>query len=618
MRKIIISVIVLIFFFLFPKNVSAQIVFQDQFTSNADKWISSGVSGWTLKDGEYGILVEEGVSNSVPINSLWNNSWNNYIYEVRLRGVQGVDKNIVFRYTDDENFYEIHHSSDNRIYLERARSEQLGGGYHIASIYYPLENGQIYNFKFEIIFNHFIVYINNQKIFDDYDSVDPILSGKIGLRVGTGAVAPSEVWYDNVIVTLLQVNVTPLVVVVPGLGASWNTEAVLSCDPDYEGGEWVLNPLFEGTYMPLINTFNAASIETRVFNYDWRKDVRDSSDSLKNLLSSLHFIDKDVSIVGYSLGGLVSRAYLEKPNVGSNVKKVLTVGSPHQGASGTYATWEGGETKMDSFQLNMAVNILKMHCGILRGKNNRGVVQTVIPSIRNILPTYSFLRDWKTGASLTLSSNNINDWLISSFTPPLGISFGTLSGTGVNTLKFIDVKPRTKNDEKIGDWEDGVPIGKGEMADGDGMVLTESSQLVLTGVENLYLNQTHGGLISSSQGIDKIIEFLGLPATTSNIASDEIKSALMIIGYPASFSITDRSGRLLISNDGLIAIPNPNVNNFKLSLVPNSDQTLFIVGQFLENGRVLWKEYDLKGKEDKHGTISFDPDFPFEDPLLID
>lgn len=196
----------------FPKYVrpvfAGNVLFQDNFNDgNADGWEVIGSLGWNVQNKEYGIYLNPGVSNTFPSNSLWNNDWDNYAFEVDLRGVSGTDKNLIFRFVDNSNFYSVHHTGGN-IYF----SKYIKGIDYIfaPSLYYPLENGSTYHFRIEVSGDHFRLFESNKLLFDVIDITEPKISkGKIGLRVGTGAVSPSEVWYDNVVVTSLSPTLLP-------------------------------------------------------------------------------------------------------------------------------------------------------------------------------------------------------------------------------------------------------------------------------------------------------------------------------------------------------------------------------------------------------------------------
>src|SRR5512143_970273 len=74
--------------------------------------------------------------------------------------------------------------------------------------------------------------------------------------------------------------------------------------------------------------------------YDWRKDNRVAAETLAKCISStaeLHGPDTEISIIAHSMGGLISRYYLESDKFSSrqgfyNVRRLITLGTPHRGA----------------------------------------------------------------------------------------------------------------------------------------------------------------------------------------------------------------------------------------------------------------------------------------------
>lgn len=199
-RKIVFAtVLFLAFLFTYTKDAKASVLFSDDFNDgNANGWDVVGNSGWQVQNGEYGIHLDPGKSNSVPSDYNWDNIWQNYVFEVDIRGVYGTDKNVDFRFKDGTNFYDIHHTG-GYIHLEKYINDS---GIHLApAVFYPLSNGPSYHFKVIVEGDHIKVYIDGNLIYDVIDSIGPIWhDGKISLREGTGAVSPTEVWYDNVVV----------------------------------------------------------------------------------------------------------------------------------------------------------------------------------------------------------------------------------------------------------------------------------------------------------------------------------------------------------------------------------------------------------------------------------
>lgn len=199
----------LILIFLFAYKVSAQVIlFSDDFNDgDANGWQEIGSPGWSVQNGEYGILLSPGLSNAVPSDSVWQYSWTNIEYKVDLRETHGVDKNILLKFKDTSNFIEIH-GNDRGIFLEKAST--IGGNGILAFSDRILDNNIIYHFKIKIINNSRIkVYLDDNLLFDVGETAPLFTNWKIGLRAGTGGSSSTEVWFDNVAVTSLEPTPSP-------------------------------------------------------------------------------------------------------------------------------------------------------------------------------------------------------------------------------------------------------------------------------------------------------------------------------------------------------------------------------------------------------------------------
>ncbi len=404
------------------------------------------------------------------------------------------------------------------------------------------------------------------------------------------------------------------VVFLPGFGASWNADAILNCHPDNNPDNWSLASYATDVYNPILAALSSSGWDTKPFYYDWRQPVSTNANSLTSKINSFTIPDEKINLVGHSMGGLVERKYLED-NAGGKASSLLTIGSPHKGDALAYPAWSGGDIWDDNFLSKIATTILLRRCDSLF-TNSREIVQNQIPSIHNFLPTYDYLKDTKTKViepegSMTLH----NSWLPTSFAAPFwGVRVGTLSGTGFDTLKTIPVKPASLRDLALGNWTDGKPSGKEKVTAGDGTVLTDSS--VIEGADtNKVINQTHTGLMASVEGMTEILKFLGTSPSTLSSSFQEPNSALVIIGYPANFWITDSSGKTIKDKDGMVSYINPKSGSYKLSLLPKTGKTLFIVAQFLPNGQTLYKEYNFANYLPKFKTLKFDLQNPREDIL---
>lgn len=411
---------------------------------------------------------------------------------------------------------------------------------------------------------------------------------------------------------------TTKVVVVPGFGASWNRDAILNCKFDGYTGDWSLASFAETIYNPLLAALTATGWTPKPFYYDYRKQVSQNSYRLNDFINAVRGEREKVNLVGHSMGGLVGRAYVDQQTTNQNVARFLTVGSPHRGVLLTYPAWSAGDIWIDNFIIKLTLTILAKHCGI-NAKNDKEAVRTTAPSVQNLLPISDYLRDTKTNVLKPVTSMvNKNNWLpTTNFPPYFGAVMGTLSGTGYKTLQYIRVADPSKRDKTLGLWEDGHAVGKEYSNEGDGTVLLTSS--VLPDAENRQVAQDHIGLVSTSEGINQILDFLGTaPSALASLSTPTFvkpTSALLIMGYPAVFWVVDPGGKTIKDKDGLVSIINPKSGSYKLRFLPTKFRSNIIVGQFLEDGRVFWKEYTHNSILPKFGSINYSPSHPTEDAL---
>ncbi len=384
------------------------------------------------------------------------------------------------------------------------------------------------------------------------------------------------------------------IIFIPGMGASWNVDALINCKGSNYGGDWTLAPYAKEIYQELLNQLTIHNWDITQFYYDWRKDIRNNSIILTDLINSKTSVGEKVNIVGHSMGGLIGRNYLENQN-GGKTSKFLAIGAPNAGSALIYPAIANGEFWINDLTEKIAATLFLNRCGIP-------------PSFQNLLPTYDYLRDPSTKDLKDVSKMKIkNNLLPTDFVPPFwGVKVGTLAGTGYQTLKIINVIKNSK-------WVDGKPVKKESVNEGDGTVLIQSAQIP-GAYSNDIINQSHSGIVASTEGVNKILEFLGSPGITDPPYSDST-SALILVGYPGNFWVTDKNGVTTQSDNGMVAIMNPKDGDYQLQMVPTSDTTDFIIGQFLSNGQTKYKEYEFKGLKQKPRIISFDSKHPKEEIL---
>ena len=261
------------------------------------------------------------------------------------------------------------------------------------------------------------------------------------------------------------------------------------------------------------------------------------------------------------------------------------------------------------------MTIALRRCDTIR-PNNRETIRRIFPSVQNLLPLFDYLKDFKTGTIKWVDDMDAqNNWFaMTGFPPFYSVTIGTLSGIGFETLQFLTVKPPNQHDLRLGNWTDGKPVKKLTTTAGDGTVLLYSSEVQHT--QHIRIPQSHTGLVASSQGINEILNFLGTRSLSLQISSYvEPTSALVVIGYPADVWLTNPIGNMQKDKDGLMTIFNPKAGSYKLRFTPKEKNATLIIAQFLENGKVLWKEYPRGSKLPQTSTFRFDPMNPLEDIL---
>ncbi|MFC1475807.1 family 16 glycoside hydrolase, partial [Candidatus Zixiibacteriota bacterium] len=130
-------------------------------------------------------------------------SWENYIFEAEVKGNAGVDKVLVFRVQDAENFYAINLRSD-WMGVDEVTFDKMAASTYTADIVtaaYPSENGVWYRLKITCVENTFKVYVDGDLVLEYTDNDNPYYSGGIGLARWTGIDGDCDIAFDKVSVT---------------------------------------------------------------------------------------------------------------------------------------------------------------------------------------------------------------------------------------------------------------------------------------------------------------------------------------------------------------------------------------------------------------------------------
>lgn len=508
----------LIFWFFIPNVCRAEnVLFQDDFNDgNADGWevVSGSQENWRVENGKYIVHVEGYDSNSGSVAGDIN--WDDYIFEVEVMGIEGIDKAIEFRYVDENNMYRI----NLRSFVIGAKDLVLtkienGQDEILKNInFYNLLN-KWYRFKIVVKNNNIKIYIDDELLID-YDDIGSALThGKIGLLGWGGMREIDTVAYDNVLVYKEETKKEP-VILIPGIMGS------LAVD-----GELVLDPIFH-TYDQLYENLQIyggyKDGETLFsFPYNWMLSNTTTAYLLKNKIKEVKSIcdcDK-VDLVAHSMGGLVARYYIESDLYQDDVDQMIFLAVPHIGSPKSYLAWEGGDLGpklKDSIQELFLNQLAK-----IKGFDNLYDYIRNLPifSVQQLLPIYDYLQDKDTG----LSRSYPNNYPVNEFLENLNLEnnlnklydkveivniYGELENEGIDKIRVVPRKP-----SQAPLWEYGYPENYGWwigdrgliMADGDETVPVKSA-IAIEADKSVDLPIDHKNLVSysSSEVIDTLLD----------------------------------------------------------------------------------------------------------------
>ena len=325
-----------------------------------------------------------------------------------------------------------------------------------------------------------------------------------------------------------------------------------------------------------------------MWNYDWRKSVSDIKSDFDDYLNGKNLSDSDdVYLIGHSLGGVVARLWAQDHSENSNIKKVITLGSPNMGSLDSYSVWNGGKVLKNNGLSSMVFNIIL-------GLQNKGFILTDLNKIRNyapvvkdLLPTFDYATknkkviSWKSMESRNDFLNNEND-KVSNITDRSKF----FVGIGESTPDVLNLGNRSWISKSLGLWPDGEFLNY-LVADGDGTVLKKSANI---GSDNfIEVKAGHGEIPSKS--INQIALDMGLSnVSISNVYNDNFSDGLLIfVGSPVT-SYLQCGSDIYQENDGFILAKNKNYIDCDLNLSPTDSGIVHIVLGNLKNNQ--WNYFE--------------------------
>lgn len=395
-------------------------------------------------------------------------------------------------------------------------------------------------------------------------------------------------------------TLTPIILI-PGLGASWNYDALVHNQNGIADAAWKIAPYvkeYDGLISSLINAGYVKDINLFVYAYDWRHDINQTANNLNNFVENRFAPGTKISLIGHSLGGLIGRIYTNTHT--NRIKTLYTLGSPHQGSVSAYKIWEGADFSDFSSWEKLGLDLyLHTTAGLFNDEVNQ--IHSIYPVFLDIWPRFNFVKNL---SNQVVQNSNLH------FSNPLLVSFDlnltkTISGTNSSTNKFIKTQPRSTLDALYNKWIDGSPISY-ESDNGDNTVLKNSAQITGTLINQEFSGITHRQLPSNTGVEQYLLNDLGLSGSPVSIVQQDLNKAILVtVASPVNFKINTPNG-VVIPQDSVAVINNPQNGNYNVVVTPQGSGGDYILyfGKF--NGSdVAWDEVHDNVKTGHVDTHSF-------------
>jgi len=352
------------------------------------------------------------------------------------------------------------------------------------------------------------------------------------------------------------------VILIPGTLGSWNLF-----------GRWELDPLLH-TYDDLWSALQQPGAgyvpgETLFgFPYQWRVSNELTAYDLMHKIDQVQTLAgaEKVDIIAHSMGGLVTRYYIENELYlqdddgidDIDIDQVIFLGTPHQGATKSYLTWEAGEVGVDPNDF-LAQRIFSIEANFNGFADVFDYIRNLpVISVQQLLPIFDYLKDKDSGLIRTYPDNYpanvfLDDLNSADKLAKLNQVRGLNIIGKIGADSTIDVLRVVPDDNMYNKWEHGYPekfnnilFGGDhglEYGEGDGTVPNRSNNH-LTNFPTIELNYDHSGIVTEAQTII-IKELTGFEPVNMIRENIFTKWLLIRVFSPVDFQVINPNGLML-------------------------------------------------------------------------
>ncbi len=227
-----------------------------------------------------------------------------------------------------------------------------------------------------------------------------------------------------------------------------------------------------------------------------------------------------VHVVAHSMGGLLTRAYIQSPEYAGDIAKFAMVGTPNEGSASAYYLWFGGDPNynannswpFDSFYENTSEENYSEWAHDDRSFKNLSPANKILFYHQHIKALEELLPVYDTSLAIGNQYQGFPGYRSNPLFKLNGMSFDNFAQNKVRAKVFYSSDVPTiqtillnQNQQPIPPvvWPHGTPSGYAGMNPGDGTVLDQSATLGFRGKEGSFLSPqrsakgAHSGLIGA-------------------------------------------------------------------------------------------------------------------------
>lgn len=394
------------------------------------------------------------------------------------------------------------------------------------------------------------------------------------------------------------------IIILPGLGAGWNAEAILNNkivpDSEWAMNEWATN------YVGLTKALDAKGLvfnqDYFVWNYDWRRSIGEIVIHFNKFVNDKIGTGEKVDLVGHSLGGLVARSWSQDHKDDLRLGKIMTLGSPNFGTVKAYDAWNGGMVSdnydLSSIGMNVILQLQKSKYG-----TTIDALHANVPVVKDLLPTFDFLK--KNGVSIPIAAmESKNEYFLTKNLTANQVfdKYKAVVAVGHDTKAGINLGERNVFDKVLGFWPEGSPINYSYDV-GDGTVLKKSAKF--DGDDYSQVSAMHGWMVNAS--MQSIFSELGLGSVAnSDMGSDYSNYLVYYLGSPAVMSVTCGTDIYHEDSNGFVVFENKNYSGCRLNLTGTGGGTYHLVTGKVGNDN-SWNYFENNILAGQTASVIFDP-----------